>query len=125
MADRIEPFTVTIPAGTPIAAPQVTDMLFEDGIVTRIIVTIPPGPSGFVGFQLTHKGGQVIPINGSNFVIGDGRVVDWEVANMPTASGWQMRAYNTDIFVHNLYVEFLIDEIPNRVPGPIPLVQIQ
>jgi cellulose synthase/poly-beta-1,6-N-acetylglucosamine synthase-like glycosyltransferase len=124
MADRIEPFTVTVPAGTAIAAPQITTLAFDDGVVTRLIITIPPGPSGLLGFAFLHKGGQVIPFTGANWIIGDDRIVDWDLSGMPTASGWQLKAYNTDIFVHSLYIEFLIDEIPAPLPATIPLVAI-
>lgn len=121
MADRIEPFTVTIPPGVAIATPQTFSLSFDDGVVTRIIVTIPPGPSGFMGFQFRHKGGPVIPYTGGQFIVGDDRVVDWPVANMPTADGWELYAYNTDIYQHSVYIEFLIDEIP---VGPTPRVAI-
>lgn len=121
MADRIELFQVTVPAGTAIAAPQVTATSFADGVVTRIIVTIPPGPSGFCGFKFTHLGGPVIPYTGAGYVIGDDRIVDWPVTNMPSASGWQFVAYNTDIFPHTFYIEYMIDEI---VTGPAPRVPI-
>ena len=124
MADRIEPFTVLIPAGTAIAAPQVTDMPFDDGIVTQINITVPPGPSGFVGFQLTHKGGKVIPSTGNTFIIADDRQIAWPVSNMPQASGWQLRGYNTDVFPHTLYIEFMIDEIPVAAAPSVTLVPI-
>ena len=124
MADRIEPFTVLIPAGTAIAAPQVSALDFDDGIVTQINITVPPGPSGFVGFQFTHKGGKVIPSTGNTFIIADDRQIAWPVSNMPTASGWQLRAYNTDIYPHTLYIEFMIDEIPVAPPASVTLVPI-
>lgn len=124
VADRIEPFSAPIPAGTAQATPLVTNLSFADGQVTRIIVTVPPGPSGFVGFQLWHKGGQVIPYVGAEWVIADDRVIDWPVTNFPTADGWQIAAYNTDIYDHTLYLEFLIDEIPVTAAGPIPLLNL-
>lgn len=124
MADRIEPFSVLIPSGTTVAAPQVTLLDFDDGIVTGIRIRIPPGPAGFVGFQFTHKGGQVIPFTGSNFIIADDEVIEWSVSNMPTANGWQLRAYNTDVYDHTIYVIFSIDEIPVGRPGPIPLIAL-
>ena len=124
MADRIELFQVTVPAGTAIAAPLVTATNFADGEVTRIIVTIPPGPSGFSGFKFMHLGGPVIPYTGNGYVIGDDRVVDWSVTNMPTATGWQFVAYNTDIYDHTYYIEYLIDEIVSTVSARVPAVAI-
>lgn len=125
MADRIETFQVTIPAGTPVAAPQVTTLAFNDGVVTNIIVTIPPGPSGLVGFSFLHMGSQVIPFKLGAVIIGDDRVAQWAIENQPTASGWQLSAYNLDVYQHTLYIEFLIDEIPITQSSTIPLVPIQ
>jgi hypothetical protein len=124
VADRIEPFSVPIPAGTLTSAPLVTDLDFADGEVVHITIIVPPGPSGFVGFQFTHLGGPVIPYTGNNFIIADDQRFEWDVSNMPSATGWQMRAYNTDIFQHTLYVIFMIDEIPVGIPPRTPIVQI-
>ena len=124
MADRIEPFAVPVPAGTAIAAPQRTAMPFADGVVERIVITVPPGPSGFVGFQLAHKGQSVIPYTGSTFIVADDRIIDWPISNFPTATGWELVAYNTDVFVHTLYLEFLINEIPTAVAAPVTLLPI-
>lgn len=124
MADRVEIFDVTIPAGTPIAAPLVTALPFSDGIVTKIIVTVPPGPSGFVGFKFTHMGGPVIPYTGTTFVVADDRIVEWDLTNMPSNSGWQLTAYNIDIFAHTLYLEILVNEIPTPEAPPVALLPI-
>lgn len=124
MADRIEPFAVTIPANTPIAAPLVTDTDFADGIVTHITITVPPGPSGFVGFKFTHMGGPVIPYTGANYFIADDRVIEWDLTNMPTATGWQLVAYNTDVYPHTLYIEYHINEIVDALPARTPIVEI-
>lgn len=124
MADRIEPFVVTIPAGTSIAGAQTFPMLFPDGIVTHITITVPPGPSGFVGFQLRHKGGPVIPYVGNTFIIADDRVIEWPVSNMPTATGWELFGYNTDVYDHTLYLEFQVDEIPVSTTKPVQFLDI-
>lgn len=124
MADRIEPFQVVIPAGTLQAAPQVTTMPFSDGIVDRLTITVPPGPSGLVGFQIWHLGSQIIPYTGSVFIVADNRIIEWDLSNFPQASGWQIAAYNLDQFQHTLYVEFMISETPLPAPPPISIVPI-
>jgi hypothetical protein len=111
VADRIEPFAIAIPALTAIATPLVTATPFSDGVVAHITITVPPGPSGFVGFRFTHNGGPVIPYTGAGWIIADDRIIEWDVANMPTADGWEVTAYNTDIYLHTIYVEYLINEI--------------
>lgn len=124
MADRIEPFQVVVSAGTTQAAPQVTPLLFEDGIVTKLTITVPPGPSGLVGFQIRHKGSQIIPYTGNRFIVADSRVIEWDLSAFPIASGWQVAAYNLDIFNHTLYFEFLIDELPAAEAAPVALLPI-
>lgn len=99
-------------------------MPFADGVIERVIITVPPGPSGFVGFQLAHLGQSVIPYTGSTYIIADDRIIDWPLSNFPTASGWQLVAYNTDVFDHTLYLEFLINEIPSAIPRLVTLIPI-
>lgn len=124
MADRVEPFAVTVPPATGIAVPQITTLAFRDGIVTELDVTVPPGPSGLVGFRIQHLGSQIIPYTGAQFIIADDRELKWPLANFPTASGWQLAAYNLDIYPHTLYLEFLIDEIPMQQSAGIKLIQL-
>jgi len=124
VADRIEPFQVSIPAGTLQAAPQVTTCAFDDGIVDKLVITVPPGPSGLVGFQIWHKGSQIIPYTGNTFFVADGRVIEWDLSGFPPASGWQFVAYNIDQFIHTIYLEFLITELPLPQPSLVPLLPI-
>lgn len=124
MADRIELFTLTVPAGTPVAAPVNLDTPFADGNVVQVNITVPDGPSGFMGFCIVHKGSPLIPIQRGRFVVANDRVVEWPLAGMPTGTGWQIQAYNTDIYPHNLYVEYLIDELAAPAPNPITIIPI-
>lgn len=124
MADRIEIFAVTVPAGTAKNAPVILETPFNDGIVEHLTITVPDGPSGFMGFNFVHMGAPVIPYTGNNYVIANNRVIEWDLTGMPTANGWGVQAYNTDIYPHSIYLEYLINEIPTTSPGPIPLIQI-
>lgn len=124
MSDRIEPFAVVVAAGTTQLAPATTDLVFNDGIVDRLVITVPPGPSGLSGFQILYDGQSVIPYTGGQFIVADNRVIDWDMHNYPTGQGWQIRAYNTDVYDHTYYLEFHITEIPiNRLGGltPVPI----
>lgn len=121
MTNRIEPFSVTIPAATTIAAPQTTTFVFNDGIVRHLDITVPPGPSGLVGFVIVYGTQTVIPYKGSNWIIADNRIISWDLDDFPTGRGWGLRGYNLDIYPHTIYLEFHVDEIP-IAPTPLPTV---
>lgn len=106
LASMVYTSSATIPAGTPITAPIKVDISFPPATVETIIVTVPPGPSGLVGFQLWVKGGQALPTNQGGWVIADDRVITWQLADQPDSGAWQLVGYNTDIYDHTIYVEF-------------------
>lgn len=106
LASMVYSKAATIPAGTPIGAPIKVDASFDPATVETITVTIPPGPSGLVGFQLWVKGGQALPTNQGGWIIGDDRVITWQLANLPDSGAWQVVGYNLDIYDHTIYVEF-------------------
>lgn len=110
MASRIETFDVTIPANTAIATPQNTPLTFNEGIVQRLEILVPPGPSGLVGFRILHSGTTVIPYAYTKFIIADNEVLKWDLENYPTGSAWSITAYNTDVYAHTLYLRFLVVE---------------
>lgn len=110
MAERIEVFEVTVPAGTAISAPQNTSLSFLDGHVTKIEVRIPPGPSGLVGFRFVHSQQVIIPFSGTTWIVADDEKLEWPVEGYPTNDDWSVRAYNTDIYPHTLYIRFLVTE---------------
>jgi len=119
MADRIHAFQVTIPPATAIATPQVTALSFPAGIVTDIHITVPPGPSGLVGFQISHSNEVVIPHRGTTFIIADDRPIDWPLRHFPIGNAWRIRAYNTDVYPHTLYLEFMVDETWRTVTSTV------
>lgn len=124
-AERLQTFTVLIPAGTTAAAPQRTALEFLDGNVTDIEILVPPGPSGFVGFQVDYGGEQVIPNRGDPRITTDDELVRWPIRGYPTGSQWECVAHNTDIYDHSLYFRFYLQEFPTGQvidvdPEPIP-----
>lgn len=124
MAERIEAPAVTVAAGTAIAAPQTTTLNWTDGVVERIEVRVPPGPSGLVGFRILHSGQQVIPFRSTDWIITDDEVLSWDVANYPTGNKWAIRAYNVDLYSHTLYFRFLVRELALPSPAPLALIPI-
>lgn len=124
MAQRIETFDVTIPAGTLVAAPQVTALAFNIGVVQGIEIQVPPGPSGLVGFRIRHSGDTVIPYDRSKWIIADNDVIRWPLEGFPTGRAWSIEAYNTDVYAHTLYIRFLVSEIQRDTLARPQLVYI-
>lgn len=124
MAERVEPFVITVPAATLSIAPLDFATAFTDAIVARVDITIPPGPSGLVGFQIVHIGQSVIPATGNTFIIADDQYMSWQIEGFPTATGWAVRAYNEDVYDHSLHVQYHLNEIPSGTYTPVNLVRI-
>lgn len=127
MADRIEPFTVTVPAGTLAASFAEFPLTFRDGRVDRLEIRVPPGPSGLMGFRLAHSGQSVIPYTGSEWIIADNESLDWDTDNYPTGGAWELWAYNEDVYPHSLYLRFHVTElaVSSTAPDvPIPIEPI-
>lgn len=124
MASRIELFSPTIPAGTLQSAPLNVPFVFNDGVVQRIEILVPPGPSGLVGFAITHSGSIVIPYDGTSFFVTDDEKLSWDVEDFPTGSAWGVRAFNTDVYPHKLYFRFLVRETTQLPSGNVPLLDI-
>jgi hypothetical protein len=125
MAALIYRFSVTIPAGTPIATPQTTPFGLPLRIVTGVEVLIPPGPRGNVGWKITSDGLQVIPINAGSWFTADGEKAAWDLHDQPTNTHWECTAYNTGTFPHTLEFRFLT-EVPQLVVArlgfqPLPI----
>lgn len=124
MAERIELFDVTIPAGTAIASPQTTALSFNDGVVEQIEITIPPGPSGLVGFRIGHSAQTIIPKSGNGWIIADDQFIKWPLQGFPTGNKWFFRGYNTDVFDHTIYLRFLVLETRRNLLQQATLVPI-
>lgn len=124
MAERIETFDVTIPAGTAIASAQTTALNFNMGVVQKIEILIPPGPSGLVGFRIRHSAQTVIPHSGSGWIIADDEKIEWPLENFPVGNKWTIQAYNTDVFPHTLYLRFLVAETRRNILQQATLVPI-
>lgn len=124
MAQRTELFAVTVPAGTPQAAPQVTALPFPDAVVTALEFIIPPGPSGLVGWQMRHSGQVVIPRTSGAFFVMDDTHETWALEGYPIGNKWQLAAYNNDVYNHLLQFIFHVDELSETVGAPPPLIPI-
>lgn len=125
MTTRVEVFQVVVPAGTLSAAPVTIATRFDDGIVDRLEILVPPGPNGLMGFRVNHGGGAVFPRETSKWIVADGEKIDWPMEEVHTAGDWAIVAYNTGIHDHTLYVRFLVRESFGPSPITRPALAIE
>lgn len=107
-AREVRSFQVTIPAGTPASAPYTADVSFPPRELLGVHWKVPPGPSGLMGWRLTMSGGLPVIPTGGGWVITDGDSDTWEVESQPDSGAWEVTGYNTDIYDHSVYLDFLV-----------------
>lgn len=118
-AVEVRSFNVTIPAGTPASAPVTTDIFFPARIVSGVHWKVPPGPSGLMGWQLTMNDGTPVIPTGGGYIITDNDSDTWALQNQPDSGQWEVTGYNTDIYPHTVYLDFLLDVISAPATGPV------
>jgi hypothetical protein len=121
-ASRIEVFDVTVPKGTPKAAPIETQTRFTPGELVGIEVKIPDGHNGLTGFRILLAGGQAIPATAGAWVSGNDDELDWNTIGYPSSGAWSMQAYNTDAFDHVFHVRYLVSDFVYNQPAATPAV---
>lgn len=112
MAQEVETFDVTIPAGTAKAAGFSSAMTFPNRVVTELEVRIPPGPRGEVGWSIGASGQPVIPVQAGTYIVGNDEVIRWPLDGYIDSGAWTFYGYNTGRYPHTIEVRFLCD-----VPG--------
>jgi hypothetical protein len=124
MADRIEFTPLEVPPDTlPVDFVRFHPS-FDDGIVVRIEMRWPPGPSGLVGLRIGHSGQVIIPRSGPDWLITDDESVVWDLSGYPTANAWFVDAYNTDVNFHTIQMRWLLNELTMTIPPRVTLVPI-
>lgn len=109
MAQEVQAFSATIPAGTPQSAPVAISLAMPPRVVRRIEWKVPPGPKGNMGFQIGMAGTQLIPYSVGAFIVADDDSEGWDLVGLPSSGAWQLLGYNTGIFAHTVYLRFLVD----------------
>lgn len=122
MVAEVRSFEVSIPAGTAVGAPQVTDVSFPTRIVSWVEFLFPPGPRGQVGIRYTMNGDAVIPLIAGTWLIADNDKSHWDLSGYPDSGAWELTAYNSGQFDHTIYLRFGLDYLPQPVaPALLPL----
>lgn len=121
MAHQIRRFEVTVPAGTPKAAPIVADISFPVMRLLRVDWHLPPGCATVVGFFLSMGGVQVQPLPAGTFVTGEGVSGSWALDDAPDSGGWQLAAYNTGGHPHTIHLHLHVETIV-RAEQPMMLL---
>lgn len=124
MATRVELFTVTVPAGTTIAAPQITATRFDVGEVETVEILVPPGNAGLLGFAIMHSNASVLPREEDRWITAVGETIRWPTQDLPTAGAWAIRAYNLDVNPHSIYLRYLVRDDVALVPRLMPALPI-
>jgi hypothetical protein len=112
VAQRIESYQVTCPAGTTQANAIEVRLPMSPGIVRQVDLRIPPGHIGLTGIALAQAHQVIIPASGATWIIGNDDRISWELENFLDADTWSAFVYNTDAkYSHSWYVRMLVDEI--------------
>lgn len=117
-ATQIYSFVATIPGGGDTQTFTVINCQFPAASVVAIRWRVPPGPSGYMGFQITSDGVPVIPVQQGAFIVADDEMAQWDISGYPDAGNWQVTGYNADTYPHSVYVDFLTVEPGADVPAP-------
>lgn len=121
MAERVEWFDVTVPAGTLKTAPTETVLRFNEGDIERLDLTIPDGHAGLTGIRFNSAHQQIIPLTPGSYIIGNGVDRSWDLHGFPNNGNWSVSCYNTDVYDHTFHFEFLVNEIGGAGLAPVAL----
>lgn len=99
--------TILTPINTLAAAPKKTVKILTKGIVYRIEVFYPPGPSGLVGARIRHSDVQLYPRERDEWFLGDNITISFEDTYFLSQPPWEweIHTYNLDTaFEHTIQV---------------------
>lgn len=110
-AREVRSYTVTIPAGTLASAPYTESVSFPPRVVEAVAWRVPPGPSGLMSWQLTMDGGVAVIPTGGGYITADNQAAEWTLYDQPDSGAWEVTGYNTDIYDHSIYIDFLLSPV--------------
>jgi len=106
MAVEVRTVSVTVPAGTAVASPQVTAVVFPARVVTQIDFLFPPGPRGEVGVAVGTANVKTLPYGNASYLVTDNQFLQFPLEQQIDSGSWQVTAYNTGMFPHTITVTF-------------------
>lgn len=119
-ANRIEKWSVTIPANTPSSSPTTTDVSVADGYLQRVDVTIPDGHNGLTGLQLLGANGQLIPYTLGEYLVGNDQELAFDMVGVIDTGSFQVRAFNGGLFQHTFYGLFYMLDFAYQTSSTTP-----
>lgn len=120
--DRVEPFTVTVPAKTPKASPVEFQTTFTPGRVVMLEVDVPPGHNGLTGFSIAQAHQPIYPSVAGQFVVANGRTFAWDMHDDIDSGNWQIFAYNLSQLPHSFYLQFYVVELSKIAAYDAPIL---
>lgn len=119
MTDRIQAFSLTVPANGNVNTIFFVDCELGDSNVTKIVLVFPPGCSSLVGIRVEHGGSQVYPYVKGTFFIFDAYNLEIEPSEQGTSGQWHVAGYNTDIYPHTITAYFFYDLVNLGSSSPV------
>jgi len=123
-------YSVSIPAGREEKTPFEQVLPLSYGIITGMLVIIPPGHAGTAHLQLLHHDFQVYPLSRGEDYHGDDVSIEWtdryELFDAPyelKARGWNTDTVNSHAF--QVAVEVLRPEQIGMMSGTSGLMDLQ
>lgn len=113
MSLLVKSFTLLIPADTGQGAPVSLDVSFGALNVDSIEWRVPPGPRGYMGFQIQNSGVVVIPSHSDQWIVADDDAAAWALDGQITSGSWQVAGYNNGQYDHSVYFRFLLSLPPS------------
>lgn len=121
------PKEITTPAGTAVAAPQVTNVNLGPAHVYEVEIRIPPGHAGFTGIAMIVAGSVIIPYSTSlDYIVGNDDDLYFKIG-MDLGGAFVLQTYNTDVLNHTHYVRIAYQPLPVALQpatvAVLPIVQ--
>lgn len=110
MATRIYTTSVTVPAGTLQAAPQVTPWVTEDNLINLIELEVPPGHNGLTGIRVMKGDTPLLPWNASSFIVANAYTNSWPVNEYLPTGDVTIQTFNTGAYPHTFYLRMTISD---------------
>jgi hypothetical protein len=106
--------TLPVPLLTPENNPVSGELLLDAVSLDRVMIEFPLGCAGLVHVKINMNARQIIPWNLSEWVSGDGRVIDIPVQSEVLKAPYEFQAIGyseDDTYPHNIYIDVYVKEI--------------